>query len=97
MQSNSKMAQDVKQGQLLAKIDPKPFAALLAQAKASLALAQARRKSSQAELARAEAELVNMKTQLHRVEDAQARSPGAVTEAEIDLRQHGRDDRRCGR
>ncbi|QEG37815.1 efflux RND transporter periplasmic adaptor subunit [Bythopirellula goksoeyrii] len=77
---------DVKHDQLLSRIDPKPFAAVLAQAKASLALAQARRKSSQAELSRADAELANMKTQLRRVEDAQSRSPGAVTEAEIDMR-----------
>lgn len=77
---------DVEQGQLLARIDPKPFAAALSQAKASLALAQARRQSSEAELTRASAELANMKTQLARVESAQARSPGAVTESEIELR-----------
>ena len=78
---------DVEAGQLLARIDPRPFAATLAQAKASLALAHARHQSSQAELTRASAELANMKTQLERVETAQARSPGAVTESEIELRQ----------
>ncbi len=78
---------DVKAGQLLARIDPKPFEAALAQAKASLALAKARRQSSEAELTRASAELANMRTQLARVEAAQARSPGAVTESEIELRQ----------
>ncbi len=77
---------DVKEGQLLARVDPKPFEAALAQAQASLALAKARRQSSEAELTRASAELANMKTQLARVESAQARSPGAVTESEIELR-----------
>ena len=60
---------EVVAGQLLARIDPQPFAAALAQAKASQALAGARLQSSQAELSRAEAELANMKLQLGRVED----------------------------
>ncbi|MCH7753172.1 MAG: biotin/lipoyl-binding protein, partial [Planctomycetes bacterium] len=76
----------VKKGDLLFRIDPRPFDAALAQAKASVELATAREQSAQAELARSKAEVTNAKTQVDRVEKAIRISPGAVTQEELDLR-----------
>ncbi len=76
----------VKKGDLLFQIDPRPFQATLAQAKASVELATAREQSAQAELARASAEVANAKAQVTRIENAIKISPGAVTREELDLR-----------
>ena len=76
----------VKKGDLLFRIDPRPFDAALAQAKASVELATAREQSAQAELARSKAEVTNATTQVDRVEKAIRISPGAVTQEELDLR-----------
>lgn len=76
----------VKRDDLLFQIDPRPFQATLAQAKASVELATARELSAQAELARASAEVANAKAQVARIENAIAISPGAVTREELDLR-----------
>ena len=76
----------VKKGDLLFQIDPRPFQATLAQARASVELATARELSARAELARASAEVVNAKSQVTRIENAIKISPGAVTREELDLR-----------
>jgi membrane fusion protein (multidrug efflux system) len=76
----------VKKGDLLFRIDPRPFDAALAQAKASVELATAREQSARAELARSKAEVRNATTQVDRVEKAIRISPGAVTQEELDLR-----------
>lgn len=74
---------EVNQGDLLFTIDPRPFEAELAQAEASVQLANARVSSGQAEENRAVAEVANANAQLARNEKAAA--SGAVTQAEIDL------------
>jgi RND family efflux transporter MFP subunit len=76
----------VKKGDLLFQIDPRPFQATLAQARASVELASARKLSAHAELARAKAEVTNAKSQVTRIEEANRRSPGAVTAEERELR-----------
>jgi RND family efflux transporter MFP subunit len=76
----------VKKGDLLFQIDPRPFEATLAQARASVELATARELSAHAELARASAEVANAKSQVARIEEANRRSPGAVTDEERELR-----------
>jgi len=74
---------EVEQGDLLFTIDPRPFEAELAQAKASVRLAHAQVASGRAEEKRAVAEVANANAQLARSEKAAAQ--GAVTAAEIDL------------
>jgi membrane fusion protein (multidrug efflux system) len=76
----------VKKGDLLFRIDPRPFDAALAQAEASVELATAREQSAQAELLRTKAEVINAETQLDRVKKAIRISPGAVTQEELVLR-----------
>lgn len=77
--------ENVNEGQLLARIDARPYQATLEQAKASLALAQARLLSARASTESAKAELANRKAELERAQTAEQRSPGAVTQSEIDL------------
>lgn len=78
--------ESVKAGQLLARIDARPFKAALEQAEASVALARARRQSAQAELMQAQARQANAQSELARVEAAVQRSPGSISQSEIDLR-----------
>jgi RND family efflux transporter MFP subunit len=78
--------QDVTAGQLLARIDPRPFKAAVEQAEAAVALAKAREKSAQAGLSQAVARLANMQGELQRVLAAVQRSPGSISESEIELR-----------
>lgn len=83
---NFRDGEEVKAGQLLAKIDDRPFKAALAQAEASVALAKARLESARAGLSQKKAELANAQMELKRAEAVVARSPGAITESEVDLR-----------
>jgi multidrug efflux pump subunit AcrA (membrane-fusion protein) len=73
----------VKRGDLLFTIDPRPFEAQLAQANASVKVAQAQVASGMADENRAIAEVANANAQLARSEKAAA--SGAVTASEIDL------------
>ena len=73
----------VKKGDLLFTIDPRPFEAELAQAQASIKLAQARVASGKADENRAIAEVANANAQLARAEKAAA--SGAITASEIDV------------
>jgi len=75
---------EVEKGDLLFTIDPRPFEAKLAQAKASVQLAHAQVASGRAEEKRALAEVANANAQLARSKKAAAQ--GAVTASEIDLR-----------
>ena len=73
----------VEAGDLLFRIDPRPFEAALAQARSRVQLAKARIASGQADEKRAVAEVANANAQLARGERAAA--GGAVTESELDL------------
>ncbi len=73
----------VKKGDLLFRIDPRPFEAALAQAEAGVRLAQARLASGRAEENRALAEVANANAQLTRANKAAA--SGAITASEIDI------------
>lgn len=75
---------DVKRGQLLCRIDPRPFQAALAQARAGVELAKARGQSAVVGRTSAEAELANAEAQLRRAMAADQRVAGAVTQQEID-------------
>lgn len=77
---------NVKAGQLLARIDPRPFKAALEQAEAALELAKAHLQSARAGLSQSQARLANAQTELQRVLAAVQRSPGSISESEIDLR-----------
>jgi RND family efflux transporter MFP subunit len=77
---------EVKAGQLLARIDNRPFKAALEQAEASRALAQARLQSAQAGLSQARARQANAQGELQRVLAANQRSPGSISETEVEMR-----------
>jgi RND family efflux transporter MFP subunit len=77
---------EVKAGQLLARIDNRPFKAALEQAEAAVALAKARLQNAQAGLSQAQARQANVQAELQRVLAAVQRSPGSISETEIDLR-----------
>jgi multidrug efflux system membrane fusion protein len=68
-QVHFKEGQDVKQGDLLFTIDPRPFEALLKQAEANLARDTAFLKQSEANLARDEAQAKNAEIQARRYAD----------------------------
>ena len=76
----------VKAGQLLARIDNRPFKAALEQAQSAVALAKAQRLSAQAGLSQSQARLANAQNELQRLEEAVRRSAGSISETEIDLR-----------
>jgi RND family efflux transporter MFP subunit len=77
---------EVKAGQLLARIDDRPFKAALEQAEASLALANAQLQNAQAGLSQAQARQANAQGELQRVLAAVQRSPGSISETEIEMR-----------
>ena len=77
---------DVKAGQLLARIDDRPFKAALEQAEASLALAKANLQNAHAGLSQAQARQANAQGELQRVLTAVQRSPGSISETEIEMR-----------
>ncbi|WP_197525333.1 efflux RND transporter periplasmic adaptor subunit [Pseudobythopirellula maris] len=80
---------DVKAGDLLYVIDPRPFEAKVRQAEASQQLAEARLESANAEVVRARSEANNAEAQLARGE--RAAQGGAVTEGELDDLRTARD------
>lgn len=76
--------EEVKAGQVLFEIDPRPFQADLDAAKAALLVSQAHRASADANLTQAKTQAANDKAQYDRA--ARAAQSGAVTQAELDER-----------
>ncbi|MEM1303901.1 MAG: efflux RND transporter periplasmic adaptor subunit [Planctomycetota bacterium] len=73
---------EVKAGDLLAKIDPKPFQATLEQAEAALLLAKAEVVNAEAGVTQAQARAANADAQFRRGE--RTREGGGISEAELD-------------
>lgn len=74
---------EVEEGELLFTIDPRPFQAEMAQAEASVKLANAGVSSGEAERKAAIAEVANAEAQLDRAQKAAV--SGAITAAEVDV------------